>query len=152
MYATSAAMITRFGEDEVVTLTDRVGSGLIDMVVLDQALADACAMIDGYLASRYDLPLALVPPMLEPLCCDITRYRLTSSSTDTNTTDQIERRYKDALNWLQQVARGTLDLGVDVSGAAPPAAGGSTGINFVPGRARIFDAGGLGDFTFRGRG
>src|SRR5690606_6605607 len=44
----------------LVALTDRaeVATGEIDQDVVDRALADTDAMIDGYIAARYALPLA----------------------------------------------------------------------------------------------
>jgi len=144
MYATADAMIARFGEDEVISLSDRAHAGVVDAVVLGQGLADASALIDGYLASRYSLPLSTIPPMLEPLCCDIARYKLATGSV--RPTDEMRKRYEDAIAWLVQVASGKIGLGVDPAGAEPAEAGGSSGVNFVSGRPRVFDAGSLGDF------
>ncbi|PKG72986.1 DUF1320 domain-containing protein, partial [Shewanella sp. GutCb] len=74
VYASSAQMVARFGEDELVSLTDRDGTaGAIVARVLDVALNDATALINGYLAGRYTLPLPTPPAMLERLCCDIAR-------------------------------------------------------------------------------
>ncbi len=148
MYATVASMIARFGEDEVIDATDRNKVGAVDETVGTQALTDASAVIDGYLASRYTLPLSMIPPLLEPLCCDIARYKLCTGLI--RATDEMRARYEDALAWLEKVASGRIGLGVDAAGAEPAQAGGSSGINFVPGRARVFDGGSLSDFTYRG--
>ncbi|MCR6494794.1 DUF1320 family protein [Thermomonas sp. S9] len=39
-------------------------------------LDDAQAEIDGYIASRYKLPLPTVPAALARIACDVARYRL----------------------------------------------------------------------------
>lgn len=114
MYAIRADMITRFGDNEVVMLTDRNRSGQIDDAVLDQHLADAAAEIDGYLAGRYPLPLATPPRVLTGYACDIARYRLCGSMA--MVTDDIRDRYRDAVRFLEHVASGKVSLGGMPSG------------------------------------
>ncbi|WKE64337.1 DUF1320 family protein [Gallaecimonas kandeliae] len=113
MYAALADMQARFGEDELIVLTDRAQAGVIDQAVLDGALADATATIDGYLAGRYPLPLAQVPPVLVRLCCDLTRYYL----YDEQATDQVTKRHDAALKMLDQMASGAISLGLDAADA-----------------------------------
>ena len=53
-YATQKDMIDRFGEEDLITLTDRADrakppTGKIDAKVLNKALSDAADLIDGYL-------------------------------------------------------------------------------------------------------
>jgi phage gp36-like protein len=116
-YATKAGMISRFGEAEVIALTDREGLGLINDAVLDSARANANAEIDPYLAARYALPLSNVPIVIEGFADDITRYRL--SGADVTETDIVYRRYKDAIKFFENVASGKLSLGLDAVGHAP---------------------------------
>lgn len=110
-YATQQDMIERFGSQEIVQLTDRANTGSIDATVLAQALADADAEIDGYLASRYVLPLNSVPPVLVRLACDIARYNL----YDEHATDQVKERYQNARDFLTQIGTGKISLGVDAN-------------------------------------
>ena len=63
-YATQADLETRFGSAELAQLTDRISGSVIDAAVVGRALADAEAEIDGYLAARYQLPLASAPAVL----------------------------------------------------------------------------------------
>lgn len=111
-YATQQNLIDRFGEHELIQLTDREGLGEINTTVVDRALGDADAVINGYLAARYTLPLAApVPTVLERLACDIARYFL----HDDRATEQVEKNYKDAVTLLRDVSKGTAILGVDDS-------------------------------------
>lgn len=112
-YCTQQDLIDRFGEDELVQLTDRANAGVIDEAVLTQAIGDAGAEIDGYLGGRYTLPLATVPVVLKRLACDIARYNL----YDEAASEQVTRRYDGAVNFLRMVARGDISLGVDATGA-----------------------------------
>ena len=64
-YAAQSNLIERFGEAMLVALTDRaaVATGAVDAAVIARALIDTDAIIDGYLATRYLLPLSDVPQL-----------------------------------------------------------------------------------------
>lgn len=119
-YATKQNLIDRFGEQELVELTNRAGGALIDDAVLDRALADADAEVNGYLAVKYALPLAVVPAVLEPVACDIARYYL----YEDRVTEQVMERYKARVAFLSGVAKGHVNLGVDAASQAPASSGG----------------------------
>ncbi len=108
MYATPDNMLSRFGEDELIALTDRTGSGSIDSERLLSALSDAAATLNGYLAARYPLPLPTVPDVLTRLCCDIARYYLYDDAAN----DQVSKRHDDALKMLKQLSDGVVTLGL----------------------------------------
>ncbi|MCG9722113.1 DUF1320 domain-containing protein [Shewanella sp. Isolate7] len=114
MYATTAAMLSRFGEQDLILLTEREGStpGEINLPVLEQALADASAEIDGYIMGRYTLPLASVPTVLERNCCDIARYFLYGERAP----EQVEKRYQAVVKYLTSVSKGEISLGLDELG------------------------------------
>ncbi|MCL9764302.1 gp436 family protein [Neisseria subflava] len=134
-YATVKDMVARFGELEVIQLTDRNQDGLIDEDVAAVALADATAEIDAYLG-RFKRPFTDVPPILKRLCCDIARYRLTAAN-GVLITDEIRNRYKiDVLDLLRAMAKGEVQLGVDDSGEE--VAAGEDGIVFVNGKNKVF--------------
>jgi len=112
-YCTKQDLIDRFGQQELIDLTDRANTELIDDNVINQAIADASAEMDGYLASRYSLPLATVPQTLKPLCCNIARYKL----YDEQASEQVTKRYDAAIKFLFSVSKGEISLGVDSLGA-----------------------------------
>lgn len=113
MYCTKQDLIDRFGENELVQLTDHDNLGFINDDVLNQAIADASAEMDGYLASRYSLPLATVPQTLKPLCCNIARYKL----YDEQASEQVTKNNDAAIKFLFSVSKGEISLGVDSLGA-----------------------------------
>lgn len=135
-YATQADLEARFGTDELTQLTDRVGAGVPDAAIVARALADAEAEIDGYLASRYALPLATVPPVLARIACDIARYRL----WEDRASDEVRRRYEDARRLLESIARGQVSLGLPAASAAPALAEVSLG------NARVMRRAGTGGY------
>ncbi|MCG8993219.1 DUF1320 family protein [Laribacter hongkongensis] len=118
MYASRDDMVKRFGEKEVVALTDRNYAGQIDDAVLQAALESASVEIDGYLGGRYPLPLAQPPKILACYACDIARYRLCGSNTQL--TEDIRDRYRDAVKFLELAASGRVTLGGMPGGGPAP--------------------------------
>lgn len=135
-YATQQNMVDRFEEAELIQLTDRENTGSINTVALGQALDDADAKIDGYLASRYTLPLVPIPSALVRIACDIARYFL----YDNHATEEVRNRYKDAEKFLLALGKGEITLGPDPAGTQVI---GSPEVS-TPGR--IFTHETLGDF------
>lgn len=118
-YASLAQLIDRFGERMLVQLTDRESPPTAEVVeaVVDQALADTDAVIDGYLGGRYALPLATVVPLLVDLALAIAIYKLHPYKPD----PKIEKDYDGALRMLRDIANGTIRL--SAAGLEPEARG-----------------------------
>lgn len=114
MYATPDNMLSRFGEQDLTLLTEREDSvpGEINLALLEQALSDASAEIDGYIAGRYVLPLTTVPALLERNCCDIARYFLYGDKAP----EQVEKRYAAVVRFLTAVSKGDISLGLADTG------------------------------------
>lgn len=117
-YATQNDLITRYGEEELVQITGPA-SGVIDSAVVAGALADADALIDGYLAGRYPLPLASVPANLVLIACAVARYLVWKDIS----TEEIRKRYEDAIRYLERVASGSIPLRMDAAGQPDPLQG-----------------------------
>lgn len=102
--------------------------------LIEQAIDDADGEIDGYLASRYPTPLKKVPKVINKYSKDIAVYNLFSRAG----LDEGERennyltRYKAAIKFLELVAKGTVDIGMQ-----DPQRQASTGFN-VTANKRIF--------------
>ena len=111
----SAFAIQQCGDNR---MTDRDGSaGAIVDTVLNQAVDDASATIDGYLGGRYDLPLQVVPRVLTRTACDLSRYYLYDEQLGEE--HQAAKRYAEAISYLEKVGRGVLQLGVDRNNHRP---------------------------------
>ncbi len=138
-YATKQDMIDRFKELELIQLTNEVvePATVIDDTVLGRVLADADAEIDVYLVGRYALPLASVPAMLTSLACDMARYKL----YDDRATEQVAKRYDDAVKLLRLIAKGDVSLG-PTGGTKAPEIGGPT----AQANDRVFSADTLRDY------
>lgn len=108
-YASRGDMVKAFGETECVALSDRNYTGAIDDDVLNGGLVRASARIDSYLSGRYPVPWTDTPGVLVGTCCDIARYELTGA--ETQNTEEIRKRYEDAIRYLEGVAAGRITLG-----------------------------------------
>lgn len=137
-YATKQDLLDRFGETELMQLTDKVNrpASTIDDVPVTRALDDAAALIDGYIGKVYRLPLSGLPPVLTKNACDIARYFLHGKAADKD--GPVERAYKDAVAWLKDVSKGVVTL--DVEGIAPAQAGGGSVKASAPGRVFTRDS------------
>lgn len=102
-YIIEAEMEQRFGTTEISQLKD----GDVDRV--DNAIADADALIDSYLINRYDIPLDPVPDIIKQRSGDIARYYL----YDDDVPDAVRTRYEDAISWLKLISKGVTSLPID---------------------------------------
>ena len=139
-YASLPLLQERFGLDELIQRSDKYlpYTGAVVTSVIDRAVADADAEIDGFVGSRYTLPLPEpVPPVLVPIACDIARYRLYDDAVPVI----VRQRYEDAIARLRDIAAGRLSLGID-----PAPAASSQGSLAVRAPARIFGADQLRDY------
>lgn len=79
---------------------------------IDDAVARASEMIDGFLVRRYAVPLPEpVPGLVKEWCRQIARFFLHQHLSGDEKSDPVVRGYRDALKMLQQVADGKLFLG-----------------------------------------
>jgi len=100
-YATRADMEARFGALEIAQRESALPSGAVA-----QALSDADAVIDGYAAGRYAVPLSPAPDNLVRVACQLARYGLLGIAVD----ERARQDYEDALAWLKDVAAGRVLL------------------------------------------
>ena len=151
LYAQPSDMIARYSNRDLVQLTNEDPAQIdVNQAILLQALADASAEIDGYLESRFNLPLSDPPAVLARLACDIAMYRL-QSLRPLHDLAEARKRYDDALALLVRVADGTLTLGLapdnqelpEAAGAITTAAGGDRA-GILP--QRVFSRGSLKGF------
>lgn len=140
-YATVQDMIDRFGERELIQLTDSDDQAVVKPERVQLKLDDATALADGYLARVFTLPLTgctkpdpaapggvtqVPPPQLTRIVCDVARYYLYD---DLAPDAEVYRRFKNATAELQSIAEGKAQLTCPWGGApgAPTATGPAAG-------------------------
>lgn len=157
VYATLTDLYDRRGESEIVRLADETAildevapgpkqledaydgtspTGDPDGVeaaeeaarTVKDALADAESEVNGYLRSRYDVPVAAapseVPRVLTRITADIAHYRLQRDPTEA-----ARERYDRAREDLRRLQRGEMDLGLDETGEKASGSGPAAGAN-----------------------
>lgn len=118
-YTSQADLEERYGAALLVDLTDRadVATGTIDVATVARAISETDALIDGYLRSRYVLPLSVVPPIIGTLARQIAIYILHPYEPN----EKIRRDHDAAIAQLREIARGLIQL--DADGVAPDQSG-----------------------------
>lgn len=106
LYASEEELLARFSEAEIKKVT---GGTFVDSQEIGRALAFASRRVESMLASRYAMPLDPVPDIIVDAVCDIARYRL----HDDRVSETIQKRYDDAISFLQRVADGKETLGAE---------------------------------------
>ena len=107
MYCNRADLVARFGESAITDLEYGNANAVVE------AIADTTALIDGYVGSRYTLPLAGVPAIITRVARDLVFYNL-----NTDPSDNVKARRDEAMSYLKDLAQGKVALGV--SQAAEP--------------------------------
>ena len=139
-YATIAAMITRFGVQDLTEITDNEPpyTGQINEVKLQAAIDSANAEVDAYLAKKLAVPTVLNSPFVQMMACDVARYHVVLGASRVSERD--EKRYKLAVDNLKAVNEGKIGIGADTPAAnAIPA---SNLAQMTSGRPTVFGNGG----------
>lgn len=115
-YAQVSDLVTRFGQRELIQLTDRSNppADQVDPAVAQPALDEASAIMDGFIAVKYALPLSTISPILLGICCDLARFRLYADQAP----EQVAKRNESAMGMLRNIAQGLLKI--DAAGVEPP--------------------------------
>lgn len=132
-YCTVQDLIDRFGERELIQITDRDCQDVINQAVLAQAIADAEVEINSYI-SRW-LPLQSVSDNLTRIACNFTRYYL----YDDKMIDEVRVRYEDGRRYLEQLATGKIPFPGSSDGEAPPQPVNSNEVVFINGDGGVFN-------------
>ena len=105
--------------------------------IIEGAIADADAEIDGYLAKRYAVPLSPAPKVINKFSKDIAVYNLFSRiGIDERT---YLNRYNAAIKFFELVADGKVSIGTE---ADDPASAAATGFS-AKSNTRLFTRGSM---------
>lgn len=106
-YATQDDIVDLYSE-RALYVADRNGDGVPDTDAVTKALNFAAGEMDTYLAVRYDVPIDPTNDILMQLNVDVALYRLASHADVL--TDELRRRYEDAIDLLKRLSNGTAAL------------------------------------------
>lgn len=113
-YTSQAELQARFGAKELLDLTSGESEPpAVDVVQIQRAIDDAQGEVDSYLRGRYRLPFVTAIPELTRVASDVARYRLFADRP----TDEVRRRYEEAIAHLRRLSSGEAQLPLDVADA-----------------------------------
>ncbi|MDQ9021689.1 DUF1320 domain-containing protein [Acinetobacter sichuanensis] len=110
MYADRSDMVLRFSEYEIVNLENTLNG----VESINSAIRDASDIADGYVGVKYPIPLPEVPKNLKIIICDIARYFLWKNEAS----EEVRKRYEDAIAFLKRVADGKAILTIKITDAS----------------------------------
>ncbi len=140
-YILQADLLGQISNAQLIQLTDDAQSGTVDAAKVTQAIAEAEAEVNGYVATKHSVPLAApIPDLVKQLSVDIAIYRLYHRRQ--RVPDDVRKSYEDAVAKLKDIAKGVLTLGID----PPPAESSKATSGEVFGPERVFDRDKLGGF------
>ncbi len=118
MYSSNDRIKARMTKDDLLSLTDDKQLGVIDETVITNARGKASSIADMLCGTKYSVPFAAVPPIVEDLVDDIAEYELYARKVR-EFPEAIKERRDNALKLLTNVSNGTASLGIDPAPAAP---------------------------------
>ena len=111
-YCTAADLEAVIGREALIAAApDPDTADGIDTAVVDRTITAVSSQIDGWLRTRYTLPLADVPETLRRVAARLVHAELVHEDT---ITDLIESRRTAAQKVLEQMAAGAIRLGGDL--------------------------------------
>lgn len=117
-YATVADIYNRYSK----TVINQLASNKVDVddetdeplqtreQIINNAILDASAAIDGYISGRITLPVDKVPAVLVRAACVLAYYNL----ADGVATEKAEKDKDDIVRFLEKVADGQISLGLSI--------------------------------------
>lgn len=121
-YCTLNILKERLPEKVIIQLTDDDRLGVIDQTKVDGAISRADKEIDAWCGSRYQLPFVVVPAVIVELSADIAVYHLYARKAE-KVPETRDADRKNAVRLLEQIAKGTVSLGVAEIPPAPESGG-----------------------------
>jgi len=115
-YLSIAEFVEEVGYEEAIRLTDELQTGRIDKARLIAVIEAAQAVADGYLASRYSVPLAAAPQIVKSAVLDLARRRLYRLEAP----EGVKLAAADAMANLKAIAKGDMRLPQAEEPAASP--------------------------------
>jgi phage gp36-like protein len=134
-YCATADLIAAISHDKVVAYSDDGSTGAINVANVARAISDADAIIDGYLRTRYTVPLeATVPAIIASISVDLAVFSLWQRRYPDKLSETMKERRANAVRILERIASGTITLPITLTQAEAVA----TTIR-VSERTRLFD-------------
>jgi len=106
-------------EANIRQLTDDAGTGAIDQVKVDEAIAYADQLIDGYLRGRYSVPLNPLPDLIKHFSVDLAVFHLYARRFEMEMPESMMAKHKNTVKFLEQIQKGLISLGIESPDTGP---------------------------------
>lgn len=138
-YATEQDIADRIGSESLLDIAGtEADSTVLDSAAVANAIEDAEGLIDGYVGSRYPVPVSPAPAVLVRLSIDMAIYNLATVAGEL--TEDRENRQKASLKVLTDISRGLISLGAQTPVES------KQGAAVISSSARIFGRGAMSGF------
>lgn len=105
-YANKSTIIKRFGDKDLIELTDKNATGEINLDSLNNAIKDADAIVNSALQKQFETPINPTPHIIEMIANDIAFSRLFTR----NRPEIINTMLSEALEKLEQISKGEISI------------------------------------------
>lgn len=96
-------------EEVIIQLTDDAHTGAVDQTCVENAIAQADAVVDAYCSSLYEVPFTTVPQLVKNISADIAIFNLYSRKAEQAPAARIEK-YRSAIGKLEMISEGRVSL------------------------------------------
>jgi len=107
MYCTVIDMIEAIGKRDLAQLSNDINPEVVNETLVNNYITDASNLIDGYLRSKYTLPLQNSHTIIKKICIDIVRYELYKRRNN-KVYEGIGELYKQSLSSLEKIQKGII--------------------------------------------
>lgn len=112
-YCTINDIQNLISEYELIQLSNDTSQESINEIVVNSAISYAETTINGYISSRYTLPLEAVPDLIRDLAVDLSIIRLHSRRFASNMPESIINREKYVIGELGKIQKGIINLNIE---------------------------------------
>jgi len=104
--------------DKVVAqLSNDENPNLVNEEIVSKYISESTQLIEGFLRSRYSLPLEKEHSIIKKVCIDIVKYELYKRRG--KVFDNIQNLYKDGISTLEKIQKGMIILDEGTSETRP---------------------------------
>lgn len=108
MYCSVQDIIEDLTENVVAQLSNDDDPSMVNHNIVNKYISEASQIIDGFLRSRYELPLHNEHAILKKVCIDLVKYELYKRRGKVY--EDVLNLYKDGISVLEKIQKGMITL------------------------------------------
>lgn len=111
---------------------------------VNKAISDAGELIDGYISTRYQVPMTAVPSLVKTIALDVVLYKLYMRRKKKAVPEMVQKAYDNSVKLLRDIQANRIAIGATPTGQTVQAAS-TGGASFVA-NDRVFSRDNLRDY------